>query len=159
MVFNTAPYWRVRFLKPCNCLAWANWLCRNAERNSRGKSKQGVELKRPKREMGTSVQVKPLCGVYNENPLCYLVSVDGFNFLMDCGWNDHFDPSLLQPLSRSLSLSLSKSYYIYSCPLSILDFLTMGIGGVLISVWLLQGGKFMEVKDAKQFIYVKGLGF
>ncbi|XP_057475433.1 cleavage and polyadenylation specificity factor subunit 2 [Actinidia eriantha] len=53
--------------------------------------------------MGTSVQVKPLCGVYNENPLCYLVSVDDFNFLIDCGWNDHFDPSLLQPLSRVAS--------------------------------------------------------
>ncbi|KAM7491337.1 hypothetical protein LguiA_034258 [Lonicera macranthoides] len=50
--------------------------------------------------MGTSVQVKPLCGVYNENPLSYLVSVDGFNFLIDCGWNDHFDPALLLPLSR-----------------------------------------------------------
>ncbi|XP_057446178.1 cleavage and polyadenylation specificity factor subunit 2 [Lotus japonicus] len=53
--------------------------------------------------MGTSVQVKPLCGVYNENPLSYLVSIDGFNFLIDCGWNDHFDPSLLQPLSRVAS--------------------------------------------------------
>ncbi|XAR53657.1 hypothetical protein NMG60_11022294 [Bertholletia excelsa] len=53
--------------------------------------------------MGTSVQVKPLCGVYNENPLSYLVSVDGFNFLVDCGWNDHFDTSLLQPLSRVAS--------------------------------------------------------
>ncbi|RWV98053.1 hypothetical protein GW17_00039122 [Ensete ventricosum] len=50
--------------------------------------------------MGTSVQVTPLCGVYSENPLCYLLSIDGFNFLMDCGWNDHFDPNLLQPLSR-----------------------------------------------------------
>ncbi|KAK2421118.1 cleavage and polyadenylation specificity factor 73-I [Trifolium repens] len=50
--------------------------------------------------MGTSVQVTPLCGVYNENPLSYLVSIDGFNLLIDCGWNDHFDPSLLQPLSR-----------------------------------------------------------
>ncbi|XP_022985441.1 cleavage and polyadenylation specificity factor subunit 2 [Cucurbita maxima] len=53
--------------------------------------------------MGTSVQVTPLCGVYNENPLSYLVSVDGFNFLIDCGWNDHFDPALLQPLSRVAS--------------------------------------------------------
>ncbi|XP_047334681.1 cleavage and polyadenylation specificity factor subunit 2 [Impatiens glandulifera] len=50
--------------------------------------------------MGTSVQVMPLCGVYSENPLSYLVSVDGFNFLIDCGWNDHFDTSLLEPLSR-----------------------------------------------------------
>ncbi|XP_068645532.1 cleavage and polyadenylation specificity factor subunit 2 [Aristolochia californica] len=53
--------------------------------------------------MGTSVQVTPLCGVYNENPLSYLVSVDGFNFLVDCGWNDLFDPSLLQPLSKVTS--------------------------------------------------------
>lgn len=53
--------------------------------------------------MGTSVQVTPLCGVYNENPLSYLVSIDGFNFLIDCGWNDHFDNSLLQPLSRVAS--------------------------------------------------------
>ncbi|CAK8532604.1 unnamed protein product [Lathyrus sativus] len=53
--------------------------------------------------MGTSVQVTPLCGVYNENPLSYLVSIDGFNFLIDCGWNDHFDSSLLQPLSRVAS--------------------------------------------------------
>ncbi|KAH7538031.1 cleavage and polyadenylation specificity factor subunit 2 isoform X1 [Ziziphus jujuba] len=53
--------------------------------------------------MGTSVQITPLCGVYNENPLSYLVSIDGFNFLIDCGWNDHFDPSLLQPISRVAS--------------------------------------------------------
>ncbi|CAK7337311.1 unnamed protein product [Dovyalis caffra] len=53
--------------------------------------------------MGTSVQVTPLSGVYNENPLSYLVSIDGFNFLMDCGWNDHFDPSLIQPLSKVAS--------------------------------------------------------
>lgn len=49
------------------------------------------------------MQVTPLCGVYNENPLSYLVSIDSFNILIDCGWNDHFDPSLLQPLSRVAS--------------------------------------------------------
>ncbi|XP_019247454.1 PREDICTED: cleavage and polyadenylation specificity factor subunit 2-like isoform X2 [Nicotiana attenuata] len=53
--------------------------------------------------MGMSVQVTPLCGVYNGNPLSYLVSIDGFNFLIDCGWNDQFDTSLLQPLSRVAS--------------------------------------------------------
>lgn len=65
---------------------------------------RGTESKENHKEkMGTSVQVKPLCGVYNENPLSYLVSVDGFNFLIDCGWNDHFDTSLLQPLCRVAS--------------------------------------------------------
>lgn len=29
-----------------------------------------------------------------------MLSIDGFNFLMDCGWNDLCDPNLLQPLSR-----------------------------------------------------------
>ncbi|XP_060203642.1 cleavage and polyadenylation specificity factor subunit 2 [Lycium barbarum] len=53
--------------------------------------------------MGTSVQVTPLSGVYNENPLSYLVSIDAFNFLIDCGWNDQFDTSLLEPLSRVAS--------------------------------------------------------
>ncbi|KAM2983010.1 hypothetical protein FF2_008990 [Malus domestica] len=53
--------------------------------------------------MGTSVQMTLLCGVYNENPLSYLVPIDGFNFLIDYGWNDHFDPSFLQPLSRVAS--------------------------------------------------------
>ncbi|CAN6461689.1 unnamed protein product [Victoria cruziana] len=50
--------------------------------------------------MGTSVQVTPLCGVHSENPLSYLLAIDGFNFLVDCGWNDFFDVDLLQPLSR-----------------------------------------------------------
>lgn len=49
------------------------------------------------------MQVTPLSGVFNENPLSYLVSIDRFNFLIDCGWNDHFDPSLLQPLSKVAS--------------------------------------------------------
>ncbi|KAJ1694426.1 hypothetical protein LUZ63_011124 [Rhynchospora breviuscula] len=59
-----------------------------------------VPLSLSRGRMGTSVQVTPLSGVYGENPLCYLVAIDGFNLLMDCGWNDLFDLSLLQPLSR-----------------------------------------------------------
>jgi hypothetical protein len=50
--------------------------------------------------MGTSVQVTPLSGAYGEGPLFYLLAVDGFRFLLDCGWTDHCDPALLQPLAR-----------------------------------------------------------
>lgn len=75
------------------------------------------------RDMGTSVQVTPLCGVYNENPLSYLVSIDGFNFLIDCGWHDHFDPTILQPLSKYsllflflfLSLSIGAALCAWNC--------------------------------------------
>ncbi|TVU10576.1 hypothetical protein EJB05_44117 [Eragrostis curvula] len=50
--------------------------------------------------MGTSVQVTPLSGVYGESPLCYLLAVDGFRFLLDCGWSDLCDPSQLEPLAK-----------------------------------------------------------
>ncbi|KAK2653889.1 hypothetical protein Ddye_013745 [Dipteronia dyeriana] len=78
--------------------------------------------------MGTSVQVTPLCGVFNENPLSYLVSIDGFNFLIDCGWNDHFDPSLLQPLSKVAStidavlLSHSDTMHLGALPYAVKQF-------------------------------------
>ncbi|TVU10615.1 hypothetical protein EJB05_44158 [Eragrostis curvula] len=50
--------------------------------------------------MGTSVQVTPLSGAYGESPLCYLLAVDGFRFLLDCGWSDLCDPSQLEPLAK-----------------------------------------------------------
>lgn len=55
--------------------------------------------------MGTPVLLTPLSGVYGETPLLYLVAVDGFNILLDCGWSDQFDLSLLQPLSKSVHFS------------------------------------------------------
>lgn len=49
--------------------------------------------------MGTRVQLTPLSGVYSEGPLCYLLDVDGFRFLLDCGWDDRFNVDVLQPLA------------------------------------------------------------
>lgn len=54
-------------------------------------------------QMGTSVQVTPLSGAYGEGPLCYLLAVDGFRFLLDCGWTDLCDTSQLQPLAKYTS--------------------------------------------------------
>eukprot|EP00249_Psilotum_nudum_P015759 c25506_g1_i1 orf=216-2441(+) len=48
--------------------------------------------------MGTSVQLTPLSGAHSEAPLCYLLDVDGFRFLLDCGWDDRFDIAALEPL-------------------------------------------------------------
>ncbi|RCV37933.1 hypothetical protein SETIT_8G103000v2 [Setaria italica] len=50
--------------------------------------------------MGASVQVTPLSGAYGEGPLCYLLAVDGFRFLLDCGWTDLCDTSQLEPLAK-----------------------------------------------------------
>ena len=48
--------------------------------------------------MGTRISFKPLCGVHGSDPLCYLLQVDEFTFLLDCGWSDRMDEAALQPL-------------------------------------------------------------
>lgn len=50
----------------------------------------------------TAVRFTPLLGVHGRQPLSYLLELDGFNFLLDCGWNDAYDPALLQPLLEVL---------------------------------------------------------
>jgi hypothetical protein len=46
----------------------------------------------------TCVRFVPLIGVHSRQPLSYLLEVEGFTFLLDCGWNDAYDTLLLQPL-------------------------------------------------------------
>ena len=35
-----------------------------------------------------------------EEPLCYLLEMDGCNILLDCGWNDRLSVEMLAPLAR-----------------------------------------------------------
>lgn len=49
-----------------------------------------------------AVRFTPLLGVHGRGPLAYLLELDGFTFLLDCGWNDAFDPALLAPLVAAL---------------------------------------------------------
>lgn len=48
------------------------------------------------------VRFVPLLGVHSQQPLSYLLELDGFTFLLDCGWNDAYDPRLLQPVVEVL---------------------------------------------------------
>lgn len=45
-----------------------------------------------------AVRFVPLLGVDSQQPLSYLLELDGFVILLDCGWNDSYDPDLLQPV-------------------------------------------------------------
>lgn len=49
-----------------------------------------------------AVRFTPLLGVHGRGPLAYLLELDGFTFLLDCGWNDAYDPALLAPLLAAL---------------------------------------------------------
>eukprot|EP00741_Cyanophora_paradoxa_P019483 tig00021127_g18808.t1 len=51
-----------------------------------------------------SVQFTPLTGgALSEQPLAYLLEIDDFCILLDCGWNDEFDPKMLEPLKKVAS--------------------------------------------------------
>eukprot|EP01080_Neovahlkampfia_damariscottae_P009302 gene9302-1390_t len=39
----------------------------------------------------SKIQFTPLSGAYNEDPLCYVLEIDDFCILLDCGWDDNFD--------------------------------------------------------------------
>eukprot|EP00040_Diaphanoeca_grandis_P026591 m.149321 g.149321 ORF g.149321 m.149321 type:complete len:741 (+) comp30650_c0_seq1:204-2426(+) len=48
--------------------------------------------------MTSIVKFTPLSGAKNEKPLCYLLEIDEFKLLLDCGWDERFDVSELKLL-------------------------------------------------------------
>jgi len=44
--------------------------------------------------------MSPLSGGGDESPHCYLLEVDGFNFLLDCGWDEAFDMVFINNLKK-----------------------------------------------------------
>ena len=42
----------------------------------------------------------------DESPHCHLLEVDGFNFLLDCGWDETFDMVFINNLKKVRQLRL-----------------------------------------------------
>lgn len=40
--------------------------------------------------MSSVIKFTPLSGAKNEGPLCYLLQIDDFHILLDCGWDENF---------------------------------------------------------------------
>lgn len=67
--------------------------------------------------MATSVVFTPLYGAKEQQPLSYLLEINNLTILLDCGWTEEYDTTLLQPLvqvtaepARSCSTSSSIVY-------------------------------------------------
>lgn len=45
---------------------------------------------------------KALYGAHSRSPVSYFLKIDGFGFLLDCGWDDSYDLNLLDPLKEVL---------------------------------------------------------
>ncbi|CAD6195418.1 unnamed protein product [Caenorhabditis auriculariae] len=48
--------------------------------------------------MTSIIKVHVFSGARDEGPLCYLLQVDGDHILLDCGWDERFDPTYLEQL-------------------------------------------------------------
>eukprot|EP00121_Abeoforma_whisleri_P001925 Awhi_evm1s1724 len=48
--------------------------------------------------MTSIVKFTAVSGLSGDDPLCYLLSIDNYNFLLDCGWTDSFDLAMMERL-------------------------------------------------------------
>lgn len=51
-------------------------------------------------QMTSIVKFEGVWGVGDETPHCYLLTVDDFTFLLDCGWDEKFDKSYIDRLAK-----------------------------------------------------------
>uniref|UniRef100_A0A2L2YDG7 Cleavage and polyadenylation specificity factor subunit 2 n=1 Tax=Parasteatoda tepidariorum TaxID=114398 RepID=A0A2L2YDG7_PARTP len=52
--------------------------------------------------MTSIIKLLPLSGVYSEDPHCYLLQVDEFKFLLDCGWDENFNMTHIKELKKHI---------------------------------------------------------
>ena len=50
--------------------------------------------------MTSIIKFTALSGAHDESPPCYLLQVDNFCFLLDCGWDPHFSTATVEALKR-----------------------------------------------------------
>lgn len=46
--------------------------------------------------MSSIIKFRALSGAYDDGPLCYLLQIDEYKFLIDCGWNEKCSPEILE---------------------------------------------------------------
>lgn len=50
--------------------------------------------------MTSIIKFHCLSGAGNESPPCYVLQIDEFKFLLDCGWDEKFDMDFIKELKR-----------------------------------------------------------
>lgn len=50
--------------------------------------------------MTSIIKFYTLSGAHDESPPCYLLQIDEFKFLLDCGWDENFNMGVVNKLKR-----------------------------------------------------------
>lgn len=51
-------------------------------------------------KMTSIIKLQALSGVMDESPPCYLLQIDEVKILLDCGWDEKFDPNFIKEIKR-----------------------------------------------------------
>jgi cleavage and polyadenylation specificity factor subunit 2 len=50
--------------------------------------------------MSSIIKFKAISGAFDEGPLCYLLQIDEYKFLLDCGWNESCSLDVLEQYKK-----------------------------------------------------------
>ena len=50
--------------------------------------------------MTSIIKLQALSGAMDESPPCYLLQIDEVKILLDCGWDEKFDPNFIKEIKR-----------------------------------------------------------
>lgn len=51
-------------------------------------------------KMTSIIKLHALSGAMDESPPCYLLQIDEVKILLDCGWDEKFDPNFIKEIKR-----------------------------------------------------------
>lgn len=61
--------------------------------------------------MTSIIKLHAISGAMDESPPCYILQVDDFRILLDCGWDENFDQDFMKELRRYvMSISVAIQY-------------------------------------------------
>lgn len=58
--------------------------------------------------MTSIIKLTVLSGGQDESPLAYLLQVDEFRFLLDCGWDETLSLDIIEPIKRYSSVFFNR---------------------------------------------------
>lgn len=56
--------------------------------------------------MTSIIKLHALSGAMDESPPCYLLQIDEVRILLDCGWDEKFDPNFIKEIKRYVGLNM-----------------------------------------------------
>lgn len=81
-------------------MVFQSWLLNKQMLKSKCKLFSDDLLCRSDGRMTSIIKLTALSGVQEESALCYLLQVDEFRFLLDCGWDESFSMDIIDSLKR-----------------------------------------------------------